>query len=174
MSLNYEELDFQKTQIGDLMLRRRRILQLGNVDVFEVKLGEDFLMTSFFHESESQLSYLGLAQTEKKELDVVVGGLGLGYTAVAALEDKRIKSLVIVEYLAPVIRWHEEHIVPLGKTLTDDPRCRIVHDDFFASSKDLHKGFDPENPSKKHDVILLDIDHLIDSRKVAAQTQTTH
>ena len=159
MSLNYEELDFQKTPIGDLMLRRRKMLQLGGIDIYEVKLGDDFLMTSLFHESESQLSSIGLAHTEKKELDVVVGGLGLGYTAAAALEDKRVKSLVIVEYLNAVIRWHENHIVPLGETLTEDSRCRIVKGNFFALSEDVTKSFDPESPSTKHDVILLDIDH---------------
>jgi len=44
--------------IGDLMLRRRRLIQLGGLDIYEVKLGEDFLMTSLFHEAESQLSRL--------------------------------------------------------------------------------------------------------------------
>jgi len=44
MGLHYEELDFQQTPIGDLMLRRRKILDLGGLDVYEVKLGEHFLM----------------------------------------------------------------------------------------------------------------------------------
>ena len=78
MSLNYEELDFRQTPIGDLMLRRRRMPQFGDRDIYEVKLGEDFLMTSLFHEAESQLSKLGLGAVEKEELDDVVGGLGLG------------------------------------------------------------------------------------------------
>ncbi|MBF9018550.1 MULTISPECIES: spermidine synthase [unclassified Oceanispirochaeta] len=159
MSLNYEELDFQKTPIGDLMLRRRRMLQLGNTDIYEVKLGEHFLMTSLFHESESQLSVIGLGETDKKELDIVVGGLGLGYTAVAALEDTRVKSLVIVEYLEAVIGWHKDHLVPMGKTLTDDSRCRIVNADFFALARDEFSSFEAETPSKKYDAILLDIDH---------------
>jgi len=159
MNLNYEELDFQKTPIGDLMLRRRKMLQLDGLDIYEVKLGEDFLMTSLFHEAESQLSSFGLAHTEKKELDVVVGGLGLGYTAIAALTDKRVKSLVVVEYLDAVIRWHENNLVPMGLTLIEDSRCRLVQADFFALSKDVLKSFDPDFPTKKHDVILLDIDH---------------
>jgi len=159
MSLNYEELDFQITPIGDLMLRRRTMKQLGNLDIFEVKLGENFLMTSLFHEAESQLSFLGLARTEKKELDVVIGGLGLGYTAAAALEDHRVKSLVVIEYLPAVIRWHNSQLVPLGKTLTEDSRCRFVNADFFALARDETGHFDREAPNKKHDVILLDIDH---------------
>ncbi len=170
MSLNYEELDYRETPIGDLMLRRRRMLQLGERDIYEVKLGEYFLMSSLFHEAESQLAKIGLGQLEKEDLDVVVGGLGLGYTAVSALEDERVSSLVVVEYLEAVIEWHQTGLVPLGKTLTEDPRCRLVHADFFALSRDLARSFDPENPAKKQDAVLLDIDHT--PTKVLHQTNT--
>ena len=155
----FEELDFQLTPIGELALRRRRIPKLGELDVYEVKLGEDFLMSSLFHEAERQLSKLGLGALEKDDLEVVVGGLGLGYTAAAALEDPRLSSLVIIEYLAPVIEWHQKGLVPLGETLTSDQRCRLTHADFFALSQDVENSFDPENPDGKHDAILLDIDH---------------
>lgn len=141
------------------MLRRRRLIQLGGKDIYEVKLGEDFLMSSLFHEAESQLSKLGLGLLEKKALDVVVGGLGLGYTAVSALEDERVSSLVIIEYLEGVIQWHRNGLVPLGKRLTEDSRCRLVQADFFALSRNVSKSFDPDSPEKKHDLILLDIDH---------------
>lgn len=170
MSLNYEEIDFRSTPIGDLMLRRRRLLQLGGLDIYEVKLGEDFLMSSLFHEAESQLSKLGLGVLDKAHLDVVVGGLGLGYTAVSALEDDRVNSLVVVEYLEGVIEWHQKGLVPLGKTLTQDSRCQLVNADFFARSRDLSKNFDPRDPAKKHDAILLDIDHT--PTRVLHQTNT--
>ena len=78
MSLMYEELDFRPTPIGDLMLRRRRLIQLGGLDIYEVKLGEYFLMTSLFHEAEVQLSKLSLGVLEKENFDVVVGGLDSG------------------------------------------------------------------------------------------------
>ena len=166
----FEELDFTLTPIGELVLRRRRIPKLGALDVYEVKLGEDFLMSSLFHEAERQLSKLGLEALEKDDLDVVVGGLGLGYTAAAALEDSRVSSLVVIEYLAPVIEWHRNGLVPLGETLTGDPRCRLTHADFFALSQDVENGFDPENPGGKHDAILLDIDHT--PTNVLHQTNT--
>ena len=160
MSLNFEVLDFLPTPIGDLMLRRRRMPQFGELDIFEVKLAEDFLMTSLFHEAESQLAYKGLATVEKTEkLDVVVGGLGLGYTAHAALEDSRVSSLLVIDYLEAVIGWHEKHMVPVAKELIDDPRCRLHHADFFALAADPETGFDPDQPSKRYDAILLDIDH---------------
>ena len=166
----FEELDFQSTPIGELVLRRRRIPKLGELDVYEVKLGEDFLMSSLFHEAERQLSKLGLGALEKDDLDVIVGGLGLGYTAAAALEDPRVSSLVVVEYLAPVIQWHKNGLVPLGESLSSDQRCRLAHADFFALSKDIENSFDPLNPAKKHDAILLDIDHT--PTNVLHQTNT--
>lgn len=125
--------------------------QFGERDIYEVKLGEDFLMTSLFHEAESQLAKLGLAAGTADAPDVMVGGLGLGYTAVAALEDQRVASLVVVEYLGAVVEWHQTGLVPLGKTLTDDPRCQIMHTDFFALMRNA--------PTKQYDAILLDIDH---------------
>jgi spermidine synthase len=151
MALLYEELDFRLTPIGDLMLRRRRMPEFGDCDIYEVKLGEDFLMTSLFHEAESQLAKLGLAALDHDDINVVVGGLGLGYTAVAVLEDRRVESLVVVEFLQGVLEWHKTGLVPLGKTLTDDPRCQLMHADFFALMRAA--------PSQEYDAILLDIDH---------------
>ncbi len=166
----FEELDFQSTPLGDLILRRRRIPRLGELDVYEVKLGNDFLMSSLFHEAERQLATIGLDALEKENLDVVVGGLGLGYTAVAALEDPRVSSLVVVEYLEPVIEWHKNGLAPLGEVLVKDPRCRLLQADFFALSRDMSNSFDPETSTKKHDAILLDVDHT--PTNVLHQTNT--
>ena len=170
MGFMYEELDFRSTPIGDLMLRRRRMPQFGDCDIYEVKLGEDFLMTSLFHEAEAQLARMGLAALDRDPLDVVVGGLGLGYTAVEALKDRRVESLVVVDFLEAVIAWHQSGLVPLGQILTGDVRCRLVQADFFALSHDVSGSFDPDHPAKRHDAILLDIDHT--PTHVLSQTNT--
>jgi len=170
MSLLYEELDYRSTPLGALMLRRRRLPQLGDLDIYEVKLGEYFLMSSLYHEAEYQLSKLGLDLVNGENLDVVVGGLGLGYTAASALEDKRLSSLVVIEYLEGVIEWHQNALVPMGTTLTNDSRCELVHADFFELSRDTSSSFDPMYPGKKHDAILLDIDHT--PTNVLHQTNT--
>jgi hypothetical protein len=88
-SARFEELDWQETPMGELTLRRRLEPTLG-VDVFEVKLGEQFLMSSLFTVAEVALADLGLAAVSGDNLRVVVGGLGLGYTAVVALADARV------------------------------------------------------------------------------------
>ena len=64
MGLMFEELDYRTTPIGDLRLRRRRMAQFGDLDIFEIILGDNFLMTSLFHESEDQLTIIGLADLE--------------------------------------------------------------------------------------------------------------
>ena len=157
MSASFEELDYCPTPLGALSLRRRRELKLG-VDVFEIKLGEESLMSSLFTESEIALARLGLAGLRGEGLEVVVGGLGLGYTANAVLEHSAVSSLVVVEALEPVIEWHEKGLLPLGRALTSDPRCRIVHGDFFATAAS-EVGFDGDAPGRAFDAILVDIDH---------------
>ena len=128
--MKIEELAFHQTPLGDLVLRRRPEPLLRNTKIFEVKLGDEFLMSSLFTEGEKQLSYLGLADLEG-ELDVVVGGLGLGYTAVAALENKSVRSLLVIDKFQEVINWHLNELVPLGKILSADKRCELRAGDFF-------------------------------------------
>ena len=170
MSLNYQELDYRPTPLGDLMLRRRRLPHLGDLDIYEVKLGEYFLMSSLYHEAERQLAKIALAALDLDQIDVVVGGLGLGYTALSALEDPRVSSLIVIEYLEAVIEWHREGLVPMGETLINDRRCRLQHSDFFELSRSVERSFDTKHPNKKHDAILLDIDHT--PTNVLCQTNT--
>ena len=158
MSIDFEELDYRQTPLGELTLRRRRLRSLGNVDVFEVKLADAFLMSSLFHVVEDALAYLTLAELEPGEWDVVVGGLGLGYTAVAGLEHASVRSLLVVDALEPVIEWHRRGLVPLGPVLTSDSRCRLTNGDFFALA-DTETGFDFTEPGRRFHAILLDIDH---------------
>jgi len=157
MSIDFEELDYQETELGGLSLRRRGILSLGGIEVYEIQLGDAFLMSSLFTKVEVALADLGLAELEAAALDVIVGGLGLGYTACAALQNPALKSLVVIETLPAVIEWHRRNLVPLGAQLTADPRCRFVQGDFFALANS--NALDPDNPGKKVHAILLDIDH---------------
>ncbi len=158
MSRDFEELDFRATPLGELSLRRRRLLSLGGMEIFEVKLGDAFLMSSLFHEVEMALADLGLSELQGEGWDVVVGGLGLGYTAVAALGHREVASLRILDALPAVIEWHQRGLVPLGAQLNGDPRCKILCADFFASARSA-EGFDPERPGRLFHAVLLDIDH---------------
>ncbi|MFH9296288.1 spermidine synthase [Streptomyces sp. NPDC017520] len=158
MTTRFEELDWKPTPIGDISLRRRRDPLSGD-DVYEVKLGDEFLMSSLFTEGEIALARLGLAPVAHHPgLDVAVGGLGLGYTAHAALEERNVRSLIVVDTLGEVIDWHQRGLVPLGTTLDSDDRCRLVHGDFFAMVAAGH-GLDPQTEGRLFHAILLDVDH---------------
>ncbi len=158
MSRDFEELAYHQTPLGELTLRRRRMLSLGGIDVYEVKLGDAFLMSSLFHEVEVALAHLGLAELAGERWDVVVGGLGLGYTARAALEHREVASLLVLDALQPVIDWHQGSLVPLGAELTGDRRAKLVQADFFARVRSS-EGFDSEQPGRLFHAVLLDIDH---------------
>jgi spermidine synthase len=158
LSKDFEELDYRKTALGDVSLRRRRMLSLGGLEVFEIQLGDAFLMSSLFHEVEEALASLAFAELGDGAWDVVVGGLGLGYTAAAALEHASLRSLLVVEALDAVIDWHKRRLVPLGEKITGDERCRFIHADFFAAATSA-AGFDPEAPARQFHAVLLDIDH---------------
>ncbi len=157
MSANFEELDFRPTAMGALTLRRRKQLSSG-IDIYEIKLGDEFLMSSLFTVAEIALAEKGLSALDGESLDVVVGGLGLGYTAQAVLENLRVRSLIVVDALAEVIEWHERGLLPLGKTLNADPRCRLVNGDFFAMTLSAD-GFDLQSPGRRFHAVLVDIDH---------------
>lgn len=161
----FEELDYQETANGAISLRRRAEPRLNGQVLYEVKLNEEWLMSSLFTEAEIQLAHLGLSLTQKSipaelssDLTVVVGGLGLGYTAAAALEHKTVSKLCVIDVMQPVIDWHLNHLVPLGELLTSDSRCTLTHGDFFAMATRKEPGFNIEL-NYPVDVILLDIDH---------------
>jgi spermidine synthase len=156
MSARFEELDWRETPMGAISLRRRRDPATGK-DVFEVKLDDDFLMSSLFTVAEIEVARLALATLSGEGLDVAVGGLGLGYTAQTVLQDPRVASLLVVETLGEVIDWHERGLIPVGPMLTSDPRCRLVRGDFFAMVE--ASGLDPESPDRRFDAIIVDIDH---------------
>ena len=80
----FEELDYRETPLGPISLRRRSEPRLNGKVLYEVKLGEEFLMSSLFVEAEEQLATLALQSLDTQKLDGVVGGLGLGYTAAKA------------------------------------------------------------------------------------------
>lgn len=156
MARRFEELDWQSTPYGEISLRRRREPVLG-VDVHEVLLGEEYLMSSLFTAAEEELARLGLAAASGGALDVVVGGLGLGCTAATALQDGRVRTLQVIEALPAVVGWHERGLLPRSAELTGDPRCALVTADFFAT---VGAGLPPtpDGPQRWH-VLLLDIDH---------------
>ncbi len=156
ISRRFEELASQETRLGLITLRRRIDPQIG-VEIYEVKLDDEFLMSSLFTVAERELATMGLAAAPRESLDVLVGGLGLGYTAVTALLDDRVRSLTVIDALGEVIAWHQQGLLPEAAVLTSDARTRLLEGDFFALMRGEAEP-DEAVPERFH-AILLDIDH---------------
>ena len=157
----FDELDFQPTPLGELSLRRRSEPLLGNAIVYEIKLGDAFLMSSLFTEAERRLASLALGALDAARPHVIVGGLGLGYTAAAALDATALGTLTVIELLEPVIDWHRRGLVPNAERLISDARCTLVAGDFFALAAGPGEDFGDAAPGPVH-AVLLDIDHSPD------------
>ncbi|GAB3732368.1 polyamine aminopropyltransferase [Nocardiopsis nanhaiensis] len=148
MNLRFQELDWRPTPMGVISLRVRWD-PMAKAEVHEIKLDDDFLMSSLFVQGEIEVARLALAELHRHPVppggyDVVVGGLGLGHTALTVLDDPDVRSLVVVEALPEVVAWHEAKLIPAGERLTADPRCRLVQGDFFALA--AGESLDPQNP----------------------------
>lgn len=149
-----EILAYEPSSLGMLCLRRRGMKSMPGAVVTEITLDHQFLMSSRNTASERALAELGLAMHEGSALRVLVGGLGLGYTAREVLRSHRVARVLVVEFLPPVIDWLERDLFPLAAELRADAR-------FAVSLGDVYRRLaDP--PDEKHDLILVDVDHSPD------------
>ena len=99
MNLRFQELDWRPTPMGVISLRARWD-PMAKAEVHEIKLDDDFLMSSLFVQGEIDVARLALAELHRAPApdggyDMVVGGLGLGHTALAVLDDPDVRSLVV-------------------------------------------------------------------------------
>lgn len=105
MSRMFEELDYVLMLIGVIFLCWCYIFLL-NIDVFEILFGEEYLMLSFFVVLEVVLVDLGVWVVNGIFLEVLVGGLGLGYMVKVVLVYEIVVSLMVVDFLELVICWY--------------------------------------------------------------------
>jgi spermidine synthase len=153
---NFEILAWEDTPLGPLCLRQRELLSAPGTVVTEVTLGHQFLMSSLHTDSERALARVALEMHGGTGLRVLVGGLGLGYTAHAALASERVARVEAVELLSQVMDWLEGDLLPLSSELKADPRFRTVQGDVYARLAGP--------PAERYDLILIDVDHSPDDR----------
>lgn len=159
----FEILAYEPTELGTLCLRRRELLCEPGTIITEVTLNHEFLMSSYLTASEKALSEVALEMHTGSELRVLVGGLGLGYTASAALESDRVASCDVVEYLPQVIDWLRQGMVPLSEKLNVEPRLKVTQSDVYQ------RLLGP--PTETHDLILIDVDHSPDENLGTANSK---
>lgn len=159
----FEILAYEPTELGMLCLRRRELLCEPGTIITEVTLNHEFLMSSYLTASERALSEIALSIHSGAELQVLVGGLGLGYTAAAALESDRVARCEVVEFLPQVIDWLQQGMVPLSEELNEESRLSVVQDDVYQRLLN--------SPNESYDLILIDVDHSPDDNLGTANGQ---
>lgn len=148
---NIEILAYEASPLGPLCLRRRRLLSEPDTVVTEITLDHAFLMSSHHTASERALATGALELHDGRDLEVLVGGLGLGYTAREVLASERVRHVRVAELLPQVIQWMRAGLVPLSAELNPDTRFDPFVGDVFA----LLSG----PPRRTFDLILIDVDH---------------
>ena len=156
----FEILAYEPTELGVLCLRRRELLCEPGTIVTEVTLDNEFLMSSYLTASERALSDVALEMHAGSDLRVLVGGLGLGYTAHAALASDSVTACEVVEFLPQVIDWLKSGIVPLSDELNNEPRLLVSSGDVYK--KLAEPPVHDEGVAQAYDLILIDVDHSPD------------
>ena len=155
-NVKLEILAHEESPLGLLCLRRRELLSEPGTIVTEVTLNHEFLMSSLYTDSEQALARIALEMNLGNDLRVLVGGLGLGYTAHAALLSDRVGQVEVVELLPQVIDWLARGLVPLSPELTGEQRLVVTQGDVYrrlaGPAGDLV------------DLILIDVDHSPEDR----------
>lgn len=115
-----------------------------------VRVNSRILMSSRMHASEESLAEHAL-ELFRSPRAVLVGGLGLGFTLRAVLDRVASDAVVTVAELVPeLVEWNRDQLAGLNARPLDDPRCRVVIGDVFATIKRSRAVFD---------VIMLDVDN---------------
>lgn len=137
---------------GEIVLRERRDHDAGpNAPVvLELRVNGVFVMDTLETSSERGLATAALKQVERPR-NVVVGGLGLGFTVHELLADKRVEKLVVVEIEDALVQWMRDGTVPHGPSYLADERVTVM-------TADIRVAMAEATPAA-YDLILLDVDN---------------
>ena len=127
------------------------VLYQHDRDLF-IKINGQDLMNSRHHDSEMELARLGCAHLSGlKAPNVLIGGLGMGYTLRQALDMLNSHAIVVVsELLSAVVEWNREFIGELNGHPLEDERVDLKTGDIVELISRSNSRFD---------AILLDIDN---------------
>lgn len=151
---NLEILAYEKTPLGDLCLRRRELLSRPGTVITEITLDHQLLMSSYNTVSERALADEALTRHTGHAVSVLVGGLGLGYTAAAVLQSERVQRVEVIELLPAVVGFLRDGLVPLSADLLSDSRFGVREGDVYATLR--------EQSDERWDLVLIDVDHAPD------------
>ncbi len=149
-------IEHTQTSIGEIYLGTREKIGSPGI-VHEIQINGLLLMSSVSPVSERRLALSALEQHRGKDLRVLVGGLGLGYTAEAALSSDRVAFVKVAEKMEFVIDWMQRGLFPLSEKLAKEVESGRLE---FAQTDIYEDVLGPAE--EKYDLILIDVDHAPD------------
>jgi spermidine synthase len=119
---------------------------------FSISVKNDELMNSRMHGSEDALAELACKRVADRDKPrVLIGGLGMGFTLRAALENLGSHAEVVVAELVPaVVKWNRTHLADLADRPLEDPRVTVRESDV---------GLVIKEQTEAYDAIMLDVDN---------------
>src|SRR3954453_20417269 len=138
---------------GEIVLRERRAVDTeadGGPEILELRVNGVFVMDTVETGTERALATAALAQLEEPRA-VLVGGLGLGFTAHEVLSDRRVERLVVAEVEEDLVGWLRDGTVPHGPGFLADERLTVVVADVRQVVAEAAPG--------TYDLVLLDVDN---------------
>lgn len=145
----YAEVARAESPRGEVVLRERR--RDGAPSVTELRVNGTYVMDTLETGSERALAALALEQVADPR-SVLVGGLGLGFTAREVLSDVRVERLVVVEIEEALVGWLRDGTIPGGRELLADRRLNVVESDIATAVEEAGSG-------TTYDLVLLDVDN---------------
>jgi spermidine synthase len=146
--VEYVEVARAETERGEVVLRERR--EEGAPTVLELRVNGVFVMDTLETSSERALAHEALALVADPR-QVLVGGLGLGFTAHEVLADHRVEQCTVVELEEPLVRWMRDGTVPHGPRVLADERLTVTVGDVAQVLE--------ESGPQTWDLVLLDVDN---------------
>jgi spermidine synthase len=131
---------------------------VDGADFSLVRRGEEWVLltgSATLMSSRTSTSEVTLAEQTLRRVtnarDVLVGGLGLGYTLRAVLDRVGPDTNVTVAELVPeLVEWNRVHLGHLASFPLQDPRCKVAVGDVLAHLKQAPAAYD---------AIMLDVDN---------------
>jgi spermidine synthase len=119
---------------------------------FSIKADNQELMNSQVHGSEDALAKLACEKvTNHPDVRVLIGGLGLGYTLRAALDELKPDAEVVVAEIVPeVVQWNRDFLGHLAGSPLDDHRVKVEVADVAQMINTALGGYN---------AIMLDVDN---------------
>ena len=151
-SEEYVEVARARSERGEVVLRQRRDPDAphGAPTTLELRVNGVFVMDTLETTSETALARAVLDQVDAAS-SVLVGGLGLGFTAHEVLSDLRVEHLVVAEIEDALVQWFRDGTVPHGPTFLADGRVSVCVADVQQVVNESADG--------AFDLVLLDVDN---------------